>query len=464
MIRAVVAALLLAVAAEPVIAPTPNRPATVAVPASIDASGSVDVTDALNRFLAGVPDGSVVELIPQATYRVEGTLELSERRDLVLDGQGAKLFATTEGARDRSHLSIEESSGIVVRDLVIEGAHPNGGTGEGAWRPDKAFQHGIAIGGGRDVELDRVTVTDVFGDLVYVGSSEGGTWSEDVWIHDSILTRNGRQGIALVAARDVVIERNVIADTRRATIDLEPGTPAFGAINVHIIENAIGPGRLRFVAAHGGGDVSEVVVARNVLHGRDLAIDIEPPEGERRSGFWVIDNRSDHVAEGGPLRFTRLDGVVVRGNSQPVDPRRPAITADSVCGLEVEDNNFPGAARVVAQVGRACRAPVVGAQAPPPPALEGRTSDAADGQAPVDDDGSGAGEPGPADRPPQDRPEEEAADGPPRSGAERLTLGLTVALALVVVSLLAWRRRRRRHQHGRPGRPPSRPRRTATDR
>ena len=49
-----------------------------------------------------------------------------------------------------------------------------------------------------------------------------------------------------------MIEHNQITDTRRATIDLEPNGPEWGAENVHILDNRIGPGRLLFLAAAGG--------------------------------------------------------------------------------------------------------------------------------------------------------------------------------------------------------------------
>ena len=43
---------------------------------SIDATGATDVTEPLNAYLAGLPDGSVVTFPAQARYRVEGVLRL----------------------------------------------------------------------------------------------------------------------------------------------------------------------------------------------------------------------------------------------------------------------------------------------------------------------------------------------------------------------------------------------------
>jgi hypothetical protein len=185
-------------------------------------------------------------------------------------------------------------------------------------------------------------------------------------VHDSYLARNGRQGIAVTAARNVLIEHNTITLTRRATVDLEPDLPKFGAENIHIVDNDIGPGVLRFVAAHGNGPVSRVVIARNHLHGRDLAVDVEAPEGTRRSDFYVIDNTSDKQAGSTPLRLTRLDGVVVRNNIQPVVAKSPAVLAADVCGLELTGNTFTGASSLVSATGATCARPTAGPMPPPP--------------------------------------------------------------------------------------------------
>ena len=370
------ATLLLVVAgtAPPAIADdaTPSPPVVHEVPVTIDATGATDVTGPLNVFFAGVPERSTIALRRGARYRVEGTLDLNRRHDVTLDGNGATIFAGTEGARDRSHLSIENGYRIVIRDLTIKGAHPLAGMHAAAWRPDKAFQHGIRILGAHDVELDRVHITDVFGDLVLIGRSRDGRWSERVWVHNSYLARNGRQGIAVTAARDVVIERNTITDTRRATIDLEPDTPRDGAQNVFVLDNRIGPGWLRFVAAHGNGPVDQVVIAYNRLRGRDLAIDIAPPAGARRSGFYIVGNVSDRLSTGEPLRLTRLDGVVVQGNTQPILVSHSAIAADQVCGLALRDNDFWEAGAIVQSTGPACPTPAA-APMPAPPDLFGRT-------------------------------------------------------------------------------------------
>jgi hypothetical protein len=326
---------------------TPPEPTGDPAPA-VDATGATDVTGALQEVIDETPDGGVVRLEPDGEYRLEGTLLIEDRHDLEIDGGGARLFATTTGGEHRAHLRVIGGSRLVVRGLHISGANPYAGLDDRAYQPDLVGQHGIRLEGVTDIELTDIRVTDTYGDFVYVGRRDDGQWSERVWLHDSVLERSGRQGVSVTAGRDVVIERNVINDVRRATIDLEPNGATWGAENIHVLENAIGPGRLLFVAAAGRGPVDQVVVARNRLRGHILNVIVEPPAGDRRTGFWVIDNTSDTAATRSPMRFTSVDGLVVSGNTQAVTREgEGAVAAVDTCGAAVADNDVrPGSLQV----------------------------------------------------------------------------------------------------------------------
>ncbi len=324
---------------------TPETSTTAAsvvqvVPDSIDATGATDVTTELRAFLASVPDGGVARLAKAAMYRVEGTIILRNRHDLALDGFGATFFTTTRLSAQHGHLWIDGGTNVVVRGLTIRGANPNGGTGEDAYDRDLENAGGIRITGTLGVELADDTVTDVFGDFVYVGRAEDRTWSEDVWIHDSRFARNGRQGIAVTAARRVIIEDNRFDQLRRSTIDLEPNTRSSGVEDVFVLDNKVGPGRLRFIASHGGGPVDRVVIARNTLKGQAITVDVKPPDQDRRSGFYVVGNTSDTASGRAPMKFVRVDGLVVRGNVQPVRDRGVGIDLSGVCGVFIAGNTF----------------------------------------------------------------------------------------------------------------------------
>ena len=337
-LRTLVVACWVVVAIAGPVAPAAARNAAAD---AIDATGASDVTAALQALIDRTPNGGVIGLQAGGAYRVEGTLVVEERHRLRIEGNGARIFATTIGDGSRSHLRIIGGSDLVVRNLEIRGANPHAGVAGDAYVPELEAQHGIRIEGATDVELDRVRVSDVHGDFVYLGRHlEDDRWTERVWIHDSTFARSGRQGIAVTGGRDVVIEHNTITDVRMATIDLEPH-PSFGAENIHIIDNEFGPVRLISIAATGGGRADTVVVARNTLRGQALRFQARPPPGSRRQRYWVVDNTSDTPANRTPLRFANIDGLVVTGNRQPVAGAGEALVElVHTCGVSIGANDI----------------------------------------------------------------------------------------------------------------------------
>ena len=346
-------------------------PPTYDVPPSIDTTGTTDVTQALMAFFASVPDSSIIRFHQSAQYRAEGTILVKNRARLTFDGNGATLFALTDGStvtppaelanrwpRGRRHFLIEGGRWIVVRNLTIKGANPNAGTGDAAYNSAYEAQHGFEFAGVQGGELEHVTVTDIYGDFVYFGPYNGRITSQ-VRVHDSDFERNGRQGMAFTSARDITIERVRMAQVRRAHFDIEPNFTTDTIRRISIRGNTFGPGRLLFLASGGaGGVVEDISVTDNTLSGKPLNIDIKPPVGYRRARFTIRGNTSD--ATFGSLApligIARVDGVDVEGNTNPLDPRR-AMTGVSVtesCGTVVGNNHFPGAAQEMVITAPSC--------------------------------------------------------------------------------------------------------------
>ncbi len=323
----------------------------------------------MESLVANAPNGAVIEFPKNARYRIERTLWIRNRRNLTFDGNGSTIFATKRGAFDRSQIWVKRGHNIVFRDLEVKGVHPNGGTSEGAYVRQLETQHGFRFEGTDGAELDHVTVTDVYGDFVYIGRELHRTLepSRDIWIHDSTFARNGRQGIAVTAAENVIIERNHFSAMRRSTIDLEPNAHSWKVSNVFVLDNDVGPGRLLFIASHGEGSVDDVVIKGNVLRGHALTIDALPPEGERRSNWVVTGNVSDTTVNSRPMRFFSIDGLVVRNNRQRVAGGDPGVVLTDDCGAAVANNDF---GRGGVQVhGRRCAAPL---RVPAVPRIAGR--------------------------------------------------------------------------------------------
>lgn len=326
------------------------------VPGEIDATCGRDVTAELLAWIAGVPDGSTLVFESGACHRIDGELRIEDRHDLTFEGNGAELRAVAEGDRDRRHLYLFGGSNLVLRDLVIRGANPRAGTATEAYRPDRAFQHGVALHGVQGALLERMTITDVFGDFVYLGLS--GTnghagdraWCRDIEIRDSRFERNGRQGIGIVAAERVAIRDSYLGDVRRSIFDLEPNSNEGGARDILIEGNRTGRSRLLWLASKGhGSNVSNLSILDNVMEAPSGVpiILIEAPRSGRRSG--VVIEGNEFVVAGSPqpaFRFTRVDDVVLRDNTASFPPNRrmTAVRLESVTGFRSEGNAFSGCA------------------------------------------------------------------------------------------------------------------------
>ena len=331
------------------VGPKAQAAGPVAVPGSIDGSGATDVSAQLQAFLNSVPAGSTVEFPAAARYRVEAGVSVSDRTDLVIDGNGSTLFADTEGVLNRSILKLNRTTDIVVRDLIIRGANPNGGLADDAYRSALEAQHGVQMNGVTAVLLENLTITDVYGDFVYIGPDGSQNWSRQVIVRNSQMARNGRQGVALTAAEDVVIEGNHMVDMRRAVFDIEPNHQWGGARRVRISDNEIGAHRLLFVPMTGavGAVIEDIEIARNHLFNDYLRVYVNPPDGARRARIAVTDNVSDleFRSSAVPIVIRRTDDVIVRGNTQRLHPDADmtAVQLREDCRYAVAGNDFTGA-------------------------------------------------------------------------------------------------------------------------
>lgn len=328
---------------------------------AIDPTGTSDVTDELNAYLAGIPNGSVVTLPAGARYRAEGIVRLIGKTNLTIEGNGALIFAKTDGSRatppqglgsswprGRSHVEIVGGSGIVIRNLAVKGANPNAGAAAGAYVAELEGQHGFDVASVSDLILDRVTVTDTYGDLINI-SGKGGILSSNVRVTSSHLERSGRQGITMKGVRDVQILDSYVGEVGRSVIDFEPATlSGGGAQNVLIKGNTFGECRHLLLTAGGiGPNVNDIFLVENRLVGIGLKVRVYAQDGARRSNFKILRNVSE-VSLGLPvaaLRFGRVDGIEVRGNYQRMNPNRSMTAVTSCLSTDaiVRGNDFPGA-------------------------------------------------------------------------------------------------------------------------
>lgn len=353
---------------------------TIDVPASIKADCSADVTSALQSWIDQLPDHVTAQLGAGACYRIEGTLQIADRKAFVLDGNGATLRAITAGSggrlsrRRRAQLNIASSQNVVVRDVIVRGANPHAGLAAAAYQVDLEAQHAFSLHGDDGVVLDRVQAYDVYGDFVYVGGT-GQTPSRNVTVMRSRFDRNGRQGISVTDADGVTITGNRISDVRRSVFDLEPNTRAGEARHIRIEGNTTGPAVNYWLANKGSGiNIGDVVVARNVMEKPTGALVIvSGPKFGKRGPFTFVDNRfqttaavTDEDATGAFL-FENAGDVSVRGNTVrvPARARLAGVELRGTSNVVVHDNRFLGVTTPVKRDAASRNVSVVPAATPP---------------------------------------------------------------------------------------------------
>lgn len=337
---------------------------THSAPAAIASDCSTDVTQALTSWIASVPDNSTLVFPGSACYRIEGTIELGNRNGLRFEGGGATFRATTTTAPShRAQWRLTRGSQIVLREMTVQGANLTPGTFVEALQ----HQHGVDIRGTAGVELDRVRIESPNGDCVYVGQpwSTTDTWSSAVYVHDGSCTGAGRNGVAVTAGRNVLVETTTFARIGLNTFDLEPNGAGFGAQDVTFARNRIGRAAFSVLAALGDAPVSGITMRENTLVGQSLRV-AALPKGRRYAGFTIVGNVSDtgHNAPGATaMDFLRIDGLAVTGNTVPLSGQNMALVyVTESCGVTVSGNVYPGGVTESRITPYTC-----GSVTPPPP-------------------------------------------------------------------------------------------------
>jgi hypothetical protein len=319
---------------------------TVDVPAAIDPTGKEDVTAELQAVIDAALPGTEIRLRQDARYRVDGTLLIDGRERLIIDGQGATVAASARGDDpDRAMWRIRSSRGIALRDLTVIGGHPDPGT----YVKGFEWQHGVSVEGGRDVELQGLTIRDVMGDCVYVASDEA-RWADGVWVSGLTCRDSGRQGIAVVAGRNIRVEGSTFGDIPLSVFDLEPeasDTLPQGVDGAVFTDNVVdGPYGGKLFNAVGVGSIEHVLVERTVVRDSPWGISVQVApmaDSPRYRDLVFRDNQAEGAFVGLPhvvLSFGDVDDLIIAGNSQRIVAAIAAIRLVRTCNVILEGNDL----------------------------------------------------------------------------------------------------------------------------
>jgi hypothetical protein len=298
---------------------TPPPPSNV--PPSIAADCSVDVTAKLSTWVASMSNGSTLSF-GSGCYRIEGTLELTDRFGLVLDGGEFRSF--NPPTDDRAIWRVINSSGVVFRNMLIQGSFKQ--TNPPYIVDALQHAHGIDLRGS-SIEVDHLTASNLAGDCVYFGlgigksSSSYYTKSSGSY-HDSTCSNVSRNAVSVTAGQNITISNVVTSGIGFIPFDIEPNPGAgYGASNITVRNNTIGSFNLYAFGVLGDNVVDGVSFLGNHVNysGRDGQLGIGVNTTSRRYSNVMISGTVTSVKQtGNAIDVRRTDGLVVTNNRIPV--------------------------------------------------------------------------------------------------------------------------------------------------
>ncbi len=194
---------------------TPDTVPTDVAQYGADGSDNQDDTAALQKAL----DTNDAVTIPNGTYyiNVDNPLRLQSNQTLTLsDDTVLKAMPTSSSVS--SVLVVENATNVTITGGTIVGERSEHTGAGGEWGM------GILItGGAENVMVSNLTITDCWGDGIYVG---GTPIVRNVTIDNVIGDGNRRQGLSVTNASGVIVTNSVFKNTSgtapAAGIDLEP--------------------------------------------------------------------------------------------------------------------------------------------------------------------------------------------------------------------------------------------------
>jgi hypothetical protein len=336
-------------------------PGLYKVPKKIPDNCSAPVEDRIMAWLATVPDGSTVQFGPGGCYGQDGTITLTGRSGLVIDGQGSEFRALTPGGSHRANWRVVNGGGLTLRNMAVRGSNPLG-----SYDPAVEWQHGYSVEGVQGITLSNVQARETWGDGVMLwrgapspACGDDASSARNVVIAGALIERSGRQGVAIVDAENVTLQDSIVGPVAWASVDIETDDNCEIARHVSIVRNQFGANRYGVIASVGfGGDpqVGDVTVTDNTqtaatgLPGECWApVRMLSPDSIYRTGYVFRGNR--FLARRNAFEFRRVRNIDVGSNNVTLTPttgcgtRAGVLLVDSHT-VSIASNLFSGANNV----------------------------------------------------------------------------------------------------------------------
>lgn len=336
----------------------PAGAAIYKVPKKIRDNCSVAVETQIMSWLASVPDGNTAQFGRGACYGQDGTITLPDRVGLTIDGQGSEFRALTPGGSHRANWRLVNGRGLTLRNMAVRGSNP-----QGSYNPAVEWQHGYDVNGVQGLTLSNVHARETWGDgvMVWRGSpspacGDDASSARNVLISDSLLERNGRQGLAIVDGEHVTLQDSTVGPVAWSNVDVETDEDCEIARHINIVRNQFGANRYGVIANVGfgaGPNVGDVTVTDNTQTAATGAagecwapVRILSPDAAYRSGY--VFRRNRFLARRNGLEFRRVQDIEVSSNTVTLTPttgcgKRAGVLLVDSHSVGITGNVFSGA-------------------------------------------------------------------------------------------------------------------------
>jgi len=306
--------------------PAPVTTTTYALPASIDATGRTDVSSALIRFIASVPDGSIISFPAGGVFGITKAISFGSgsRHNLVFDGNGATIMYISNAGQTEDYSIWYDTGGganLTFENFTLIGSS----TTPGVYAAGQEGQHGVLVQSSY-VEVANCSISAVWGDGLFV---EG---SDNVWFHNNHVLSAGRNGLSVISGTNVTAEYNAFDKVGYTTFDDEPNVSTEASTNIMFRNNTAGTWDNSFFSvegSHTGAPIHGITVSGNAVIGASLVSIVDNGGASTMSNIVFTNNRSTVNASGPVLRFAHIDGLTVMGNVQPLSSGGLASITDS---------------------------------------------------------------------------------------------------------------------------------------
>lgn len=228
-------------------------------------SADEDDTDSINRAIKDAQGKAVY--IPAGTYRINTNtgIKIRDNTNLIMS-PNAKIKAIVSAENHYKIFRLTEVNNVTIfGGQIIGDRYSHSGT-EGEWGM------GIRIYDSTNVRISDVTISDCWGDGIYIGSEdddEEGAGCDNVIIENCHFTNNRRNNLSIVCGKNITVN-NCTFEKANGTapefgIDIEPNYPDINQCEKIVISNSI------FVGNNGGS--IGIMTASNDITVSDCVMD-----------------------------------------------------------------------------------------------------------------------------------------------------------------------------------------------